>query len=93
MKRWAYMLYEGDCWLSNHSLVCMGVFTNKRKLQSAIRRLVKDQIMRRLFLEERQFKYRFASDVCREVLEKGQYSGCDASICVKTITLNQFEEI
>lgn len=87
------MLYEGDCWLSGISLVCMGVFTNQRKLKKAIRDLVKDQLNRHLFLDEHQKEQGFPSDVCQEVLENGQYLGCDASICIKKIELNKFEGI
>ena len=89
----AYMLYEGDCWLSNLSLVCMGVFTNKSMLKKAIRKLVNDQIGRKLYLNIHQNERGFANHVCNEVLATDEYMGCDASIRVKTITLNQFEEI
>lgn len=94
MKRQeAIMLYEGDCWLTNSSLVLMGVFTNQKKLRKAIKDLVRDQLNRHLFLDGGQKECGFFGDVCHEVLTNGQFSGCDASICIKKIELNQFEEI
>lgn len=89
----AIMLYEGDCWLTNSSLVLMGVFTNQNKLKKAIKDLVRDQLKRHLFIDEHQKERGFLGDVCQEVLTNGQFSGCDASICIKKIELNKFEEI
>lgn len=96
-KQQAIMLYEGDEWLSTSSLVCMGVFTNQRKLQKAIRKHVKQLLQRRLLFEEKYGDYETERDavayVCQQITEKGQYCGYSASICIKRIELNQFEEI
>ena len=39
-----YLLYEGDEWLSNDSMVLMGVFTNTNELYKAAKELVEQRI-------------------------------------------------
>lgn len=40
----ATLLYEGDQWLSNDSLVLMGIFTNQKKLRTSARKLIKERL-------------------------------------------------
>lgn len=41
-----YLLYEGDEWLSLHSLVLMGVFTSEKELESASNKVIHQKIDR-----------------------------------------------
>ena len=39
-----YLLFEGDEWLSNDSLVCMGLFTSNKQLEAAVTQLIRQRI-------------------------------------------------
>lgn len=94
MKNQAFAIYEVDQWLMKSSRICMGVFTNKKKLKSAIRKLAEEQLERKLILAHKgQSRSSYIREVCREIEENGQYSGYDAGILVETIELNKYKEI
>lgn len=90
----AYMLYEGDEWLSTDSLVCLGVFTRIDKLKSAIYKMSRFYVNIGCFdIDDDCDIKSFCSHVRDEVIETGQYRGLKASFLVKEIELNKLDEI
>ena len=76
-----YVLYEGDSWLSNSSLVPMGIFDNTDDLMVSARKLISE---------------RYSDEVEDMVTELGNYNQVsgygDVSYLVKVVELNKLEE-
>ena len=77
-----YVLYEGDAWLSNSSLVPMGIFDNTEDLMVSARELISE-------------RYSDEDEVEDMMLELGNYNqltGYDVNYLIKVVELNKLEE-
>lgn len=95
----AYLLYEGDSWLSRSSLVLMGVFTTKEKLFSAVKQYVlenranfRDYELEAEYGKEsnRELSRRVLNEFCEYDL---QTQGYDHNLHAQEINLNELKEI
>ena len=83
MKK-VYIIYEGDVWLSNSSLVPMGIFDDMNILLDAAKKLVSNNY---------GYDYEIVEDIIDELFQYNQASGYgDTSYLIKTIELNKLEE-
>ena len=76
-----YILYEGNAWLSNNSLVPMGVFENEELLTKGTKELIFNT-----FDEDE------AEEVFDEFKNFKQTSGRDYNYFVKEVELNKIAE-
>lgn len=78
-----YVLYEGDAWLSNTSLVPMGIFDNTDDLMVSARKLISE-------------RYSDEDEVEDMVTDLGNYNSAsgygDVGYLVKVVELNKLEE-
>lgn len=78
-----YVLYEGDAWLSNTSLVPMGIFDNTDDLMVSARKLISE-------------RYSDEDEVEDMVTDLGNYNSVsgygDVGYLVKVVELNKLEE-
>lgn len=78
-----YVLYEGDAWLSNTSLVPMGIFDNTDDLMVSARKLISE-------------RYSDEDEVEDMVTDLGKYNSAsgygDVGYLVKVVELNKLEE-
>ena len=92
MTKSVFLLYEGDEWLSTSSLVLMGVFTSRRKLLAAVRKLVTENVSRyKLYYEVS--KRQVVDEVIQEMKENGQTQGRDNNLLFQVADLNVLGEI
>ena len=82
MEKVVYVLYEGDAWLSNSSLVPMGIFDNTDDLMGAARKLI----------AERHSDEDEVEDMVEELGNYNQVSGYDVCYLIKEVELNVLEE-
>jgi hypothetical protein len=91
-----YLLFEGDEWLSNDSLVCMGLFTSNKQLEAAVTQLIRQRIEDNF--DPRDYDYDItAEDWVKEqvveFMESRQTSEGSVKFLAKQITPNKLEEI
>ena len=87
-----YVLYEGDQWISNSSLVPMGVFDDRFVLMDCAMALLEDQWGRGLH-ESAGDDIEDLKETAHDELEQyKQFRGSGASIIIKTVELNKLEE-
>ena len=91
----AYLLYEGDQWLSTDSLELRGVFTRKDKMKKAARKLIAEQAKQHL-QDARDADipaYDTETKVCRgildELMSEHQTCGWTTRYSIETVTLNE----
>ena len=94
-KRTAYLLYEGDQWLSTDSMELHGVFTNKRELEKAARKLIAKEAKQHL-KDARDADipaYDTEVKVCRgildELMSEFQTCGWTTRYTIETVTINE----
>ena len=85
-----YVLYEGDQWISNSSLVPMGVFDSWPRVMDNAMALLADQIDRDLHDAHEEDDY--LKEAHDELEQYKQFRGSGASIIIKTVELNKLEE-
>lgn len=85
-----YILYEGDQWISNSSLVPMGVFDSWPRVMDNAMALLADQIDRDLHDAYEEDDY--LTEAHDELEQYKQFRGSGASIIIKTVELNKLEE-
>lgn len=94
-KRTAYLLYEGDQWLSKDSMDFHGVFTNKRELKKAARKLIAEQAKEHLedACNADIPAYDTEAKVCRgildELMSEFQTYGWTTRYTIETVTINE----
>lgn len=86
-----YVLYEADQWISNNSLVPMGIFDSWDNVMEGAMKLLKDQIDRGLH-DVGDDLDGYLEDVHDELKRYKQFRGYDASIYIKTVRLNELGE-
>ena len=93
-KRTAYLLYEGDQWLSKDSMDLHGVFTNKKKLEKAARKLIAEEAKQHLEdAYNADMDLKTESEVCRSILSElmSEYQTCGwtTRYTIETVTINE----
>ena len=76
-----YVLYEGDAWLSNSSLVPMGIFDNTDDLYVSAKKLV-----------SQRYNEEDLEDIMEDLTNYKQSSGYYVSYFIKEVELNKLEE-
>lgn len=82
MEKAVYVLYEGDAWLSDSSLVPMGIFDNADSLMVSARELV----------SQRHSDEDEIEDILTELGHYNQATGYDVCYLIKVVELNVLEE-
>ena len=93
-KRTAYLLYEGDQWLSRDSMDLHGVFTNKKELEKTARKLIAEQAAEHLEdANNAGMDLETESEVCRsifgELMSEFQTCGWTTRYSIETVTINE----
>lgn len=99
MKK-VYLLYEGDKWLTNSSLVLMGVFTSDEELRHACDKLIRQRIDKNYEAEgyddgwnKEEMKDALAQRIVKELLENRQTQTYTINYTIKEVELNKLGEI
>jgi len=95
-----YLLYEGDEWLSNSSMVLMGVFTDTNKLKSAAKELIEQRADEHLDVAKENYDFdedATEGDVIDEILlelfSRRSTSGWLTNYSIVEVETNKLEEI
>lgn len=100
MDKSVYLLYEGDGWLSNGSLVLMGIFDSDEKLKNGAEELISNRINEHYDYaiecccedENDITKESVLNEILDELMDNFQYLG-ETSYIIKEAELNVVEEI
>jgi hypothetical protein len=93
----AYLLYEGDQWLSRDSMELRGAFSRKDELKKAARKVIAEQAREHLedFIGNGGDEDTTQTEVCREMLnelmENGQTYGYTTNYSIESVTLNELQ--
>lgn len=95
-----FLLYEGDEWLSRHSMVLMGVFTNQAELKSAARELIEYRADEHLDIAKSNYNFDddateedVVEDILTELFSRGATQGWLTNYSVVKVETNKLEEI
>lgn len=95
-----YLLYEGDEWLSNQSLVLMGIFTSIAKLKDAARELITQRADEHLTTAIENFDFcedsteeDVVDDILTELFNNRSTQGWLVNYSFQEVELNKLEEI
>lgn len=91
MAKMAYILYEGDQWITYRNLIPMGVFDSEESLLEAAKTLLEQQIEYG-FHDIDGDKEAYIDNALDEIKNNRQFRGQCASIYVKTVEMNKLEE-
>ena len=100
MAKSVYFLYEGDKWLSNSSLVLMGVFDNNDDLSNAAKELINERAdehyryaLENWTIDEDYGKEDVVNDLYEELFANNQTSDGYVRYCINLVELNVLGEI
>lgn len=84
MKQYMFAVFEGDAWLSNESLVLMGVFDG---LNAAVSNIICEMSDALMFDETRT-----AEKTSQMLFELRQTQGFSTNYIIETVELNKWKE-
>ena len=96
-----YLLYEGDAWLSTDSLVLMGIFSSRKKLEAGARVLAFEHINQLYDKDDCAYegmtrdegKNACIDNVVKELMTDNQTQGYEVNFDIRVAELNKMEEI
>lgn len=105
MDKTVWLLYEGDEWLSTDSLVLMGVFSSRTKLNKAANMLIRQREREHLkdaigncydFIDCKTDKQKtefVCNDILDELMNIGSTSGWTTNYMASSVTLDELGEV
>lgn len=98
MEKSVYLLYEADQWLSNNSLVLMGIFSSEENLFSAAEKLARKRGKEHLrYAKENGYSHttqgECIEDILSELERNGQTLQWETNYYTERVELDKLEEM